>query len=72
MATIAISDLHPAGYDLFSDSESYISSLSEDELGLQGGGTPIVITTIPLWKLTVAGSAVVGTFAASYVVSRYR
>lgn len=44
MATIAISDLRPAGYDLFSDSESFLSNLSKEELGMQGGGIPI--TTI--------------------------
>jgi hypothetical protein len=38
MATIAISDLRPAGYDLFSDSESFLSNLSEEELDMQGGG----------------------------------
>lgn len=44
MANIAIADLRSAGYDLFSDSESFLSSLSEEELDMQGGGIPI--TTI--------------------------
>ncbi len=37
MANITISNLHPAGSDLFSDSESYLSQLSEAELNIQGG-----------------------------------
>ena len=37
MATIAISDLRPAGYDLLSDSESFMSNLSEEKLSIQGG-----------------------------------
>ena len=41
MANISISDLHPAGSALFSDSESFMSfmkDLSEDELKITGGG----------------------------------
>jgi hypothetical protein len=41
MATIAISDLRPAGAGLFTDSESFLGSmrdLSEDELSIRGGG----------------------------------
>ncbi|MFN6569530.1 hypothetical protein [Dendronalium sp. ChiSLP03b] len=37
MANINISDLHSAGYDLFSDSELFINDLSEEELNIQGG-----------------------------------
>jgi len=46
MASIKISDLRPAGANLFSDSESYLNDLSEEELGINGGMTPttIVIT----------------------------
>lgn len=43
MANIAISDLHPTGYDLFSDSESYMKDLSDGELDIQGGVTPVLI-----------------------------
>jgi len=39
MANITISDLRPAGADLFSDSESYLTDLTESEmLGTLGGG----------------------------------
>jgi hypothetical protein len=41
MATITISDLRPAGYDLLSDSESFLSNLSEEELSIQGGNPSI-------------------------------
>jgi len=41
MATIYISDLRPTGSDLFSDSESYINDLDDNEFGsIQGGLTP--------------------------------
>ncbi|MEH1944191.1 MAG: hypothetical protein V7L01_28800 [Nostoc sp.] len=36
MPNIAISELHPAGYELLSDSE-FIHYLSEEELNIQGG-----------------------------------
>ena len=51
MASINISELRPVGSDLFSDSESYISELSEGELGIQGGLlqllTVVAITLYP-------------------------
>lgn len=43
MANITISDLRPAGADLFSDSESYMHDLAGDELTrLQGLGWSVV------------------------------
>ncbi|OPH10523.1 hypothetical protein [Cylindrospermopsis raciborskii] len=50
MANITISDLRPAGADLFSDSESYLNELTESEINSNIGGlTPIVIrVVIPL------------------------
>lgn len=41
MANLKISNLQPAGYDLFSDSESYMTNLSEDELNTTHGGFSI-------------------------------
>lgn len=38
MATIAIFDLHPTGYNLFSDSEGYMNDLDENELFIINGG----------------------------------
>ncbi len=54
MSTIKISDLNPVGSDLFSDSESYMMALSEDELSLQGGGTPAVVVTFWLCGKVIA------------------
>jgi hypothetical protein len=44
MATITISNLSPAGSDLFSDSESYLYELSGEEASIQGGITPAILT----------------------------
>ena len=38
MANINISDLRPAGADLFLDSESYLNDLTEGEMINIGGG----------------------------------
>jgi hypothetical protein len=55
MATITISDLHPAGADFFSDSENYLNDLTDDELEQgMGGASPTVsswfcLTVIGYW-----------------------
>ena len=38
MASIVISDLRPAGFDLFMDSENFLSELSDGELSVISGG----------------------------------
>ncbi len=38
MANIKISDLPNTGYELFSDSESFLSDISDNELQITGGG----------------------------------
>lgn len=67
MASIVISDLHPAGFDLFSDSEGYMRDLVDTESdGLYGGLPALVIyaTVLALESsgacATVAGAAVGG------------
>jgi bacteriocin-like protein len=50
MATINISDLRPTGSDLFSDSESYMSELGDNELASVNGG----ILTSPVCAAVVA------------------
>ena len=40
MANIKVSDLQPSGYDLFSDSESFLSDISDNELHISGGDIP--------------------------------
>ncbi|MEQ9481500.1 hypothetical protein [Coleofasciculus sp. F4-SAH-05] len=42
MSTITIYDLRPTGSELFSDSESYMKDLTEEEIDIQGGLTPFV------------------------------
>lgn len=47
MANINISDLRPTGSELFSDSESYMSELGDNELDIINGGaitTPVCIS----------------------------
>ncbi|RAQ48795.1 hypothetical protein B9S53_01950 [Arthrospira sp. O9.13F] len=44
MANITISDLRPAGADLFSDSESYLNEISDSELNTTNGGAGAIIT----------------------------
>lgn len=41
MATIKISNLHPAGSEFFLDSESYMNEISEGELNSINGGTGV-------------------------------
>ena len=55
MANINVKDLNSniAGSDLFSDSESFMRDLSDDELNTQGGGTPYIAFRITLWLLRI-------------------
>lgn len=47
MATIALSELQPAGSSLFSDSESFMTELSDSELtDINGGVTPGILSFI--------------------------
>ncbi|MTJ47570.1 hypothetical protein [Dolichospermum sp. UHCC 0259] len=71
MATIKISDLRPVGYDLFSDQESYLTSLTEDELGAQGSAGYTILTTSSGVCVSVGLTVVAVTFAASYIKGRY-
>ncbi|MBE9197506.1 MULTISPECIES: hypothetical protein [unclassified Nodularia (in: cyanobacteria)] len=72
MATIAISDLRPVGYDLFSDSESYLNDLSENEVGNIGGGaSPSSLTITTTWICVGTAVSVIATGAGiSYLVGR--
>jgi hypothetical protein len=45
MANIKVQDLSSiTGADLFNESENFMRDLSDDELELQGGWTPVIIT----------------------------
>lgn len=46
MANITISDLRPAGADLFSDSESYLDDLSEGQISSTHGGSSLFCSGI--------------------------
>lgn len=49
MATITIFDLHPTGAELFSDSESYMSDLSHEEIfSINGGITTPFCAIVPI------------------------
>ncbi|MEH2116000.1 hypothetical protein [Nostoc sp.] len=53
MASIRISDIQPAGSSLFMDEESFISELSDEEVGLAHGG----FTIFALISLGLASAA---------------
>jgi len=67
MASIAISDLRPAGADLFTSSESFMSDVFDYELDTVNGGlTPIVI-----WSVAIASEYVYGAFIAGAAAGIY-
>jgi hypothetical protein len=66
MAYITISDLRPAGSELFADSESFMNDLVDGELEAISGGATWTITTSSKWCIggaLLVSSAVVGWFA---------
>ena len=65
MAVISISNLNVAGSDLFMDSESFMSDLTEQELaGTNGGLTPLLVTTVLVNSWWFVGGAVLGAAGA--------
>lgn len=46
MPNIKINDLHPAGFELFSDSESYMNELGDGEFDSISGGTGSPVISI--------------------------
>lgn len=64
MANIAISELRPVGFDLFSDSESYLVDLSDNELTTSGGVTPTVVVGVAV------GTVALG-FGAAALLDKY-
>ena len=58
MTTINISDLHPTGTELFSDSESYMNELGDSEISnIQGGLTTPVCASITVSILVSQAAA---------------
>jgi lactobin A/cerein 7B family class IIb bacteriocin len=65
MAVISISNLNVAGSDLFMDSESFMSDLTEQELaGTNGGLSPILVMTVLVNSWWFVGGAVLGAAGA--------
>jgi hypothetical protein len=59
ISDICISDLSPAGLDLFSGSENYINELSDDDMTNVNGGISVV-TTILITASVVGTGAGIG------------
>jgi hypothetical protein len=60
MSTIKISNLHPDGSDLFSDSESYMNELGDSQLDIIGGAftTPVCAVAASLVVISISASLV--------------
>ncbi len=70
MAKINISDLNPAGADLFLDSESFMSELTDEELYLTKGGFshhPHIGA-----GAVIVGAAIVGAFIFGAISNKYK
>lgn len=51
MASIEISNLYPAGSDLFLDSESFIEELNADEFDfVRGGAITTIMIGVSMWR----------------------
>jgi hypothetical protein len=55
MASINISDLHPPGYELLQDSESFLNELKDQEMEIVGGYIKIRSLTRGLTKALTRG-----------------
>jgi hypothetical protein len=62
MATLKISELNPAGAELFQDSENFLEELSDREIGLVVGGLEInsVVTQNTVSVGSIQTATVVG------------
>lgn len=73
MANIKIANLHPAGSELFSDSESYMNELGDSELdATSGGSTPMCVTatiTISALSVAIASPLIIATKGPVYRVA---
>lgn len=70
MATITIAELRPAGSAFFSDSESFMDVLTENEVGgVNGGLSPIVIYTVAINSWWFVGASAAG-LSIGYTVNR--
>ncbi|UJS05377.1 class IIb bacteriocin, lactobin A/cerein 7B family [Cylindrospermopsis raciborskii] len=66
MANISISDLRPAGVDFFSDSESFLDDLNDNELYNVSGGSPLLV------PLGLAVILLIGVVVVAVVMSKIK
>jgi hypothetical protein len=67
MAVITIAELRPAGSAFFSDSESFMDVLTENEVGgVNGGLSPVVFYTVAINSWWFVGSGAVGASVGFY------
>ncbi|MEH2117229.1 hypothetical protein [Nostoc sp.] len=71
MATINISDLRPAGSDLFSDSESYMSELGDNELVKVNGGSTVICFRIGYAAVRSSQKCAAGIAGAANAAKRW-
>lgn len=65
MATISISDICPAGYDLLFDADKYMNDLNDNELNRVVGGTEPISATFAVAIGIAAGAAFVTGLVAA-------
>jgi hypothetical protein len=75
MASIAISNLDTLGFDLLSDSESFLGEVNDRELiATVGGITPVItftataLGTVSVWGVGFGTGFAIGTFTAGAAV----
>lgn len=67
MATITLSNLNPAGSDLFADSESFMHDLSNSETSLVNGGlSPLLVVAGAVLLAGCGNGCAHGTASRSY------
>lgn len=67
MASIKISDIRPAGSELFVDSESFMNDLADQELSATNGG----ISPVAIWGVAIASEYVIGSMVAGAAAGAY-
>ncbi len=70
MSTIKLDELKPAGSDLFTDSESYMTDLTEEEMQVQGGAISTPVCAVVL--ISVYSGAMIYSAAKSNPKSPHR
>lgn len=71
MSTIEISDLRPAGSDLFFDSEGYMSELGDNELVSVNGGSSYICFQVGYAAVRSSQQCAIATAGAVNAVGRW-